>query len=152
MNKFFITAVLSVFVSNAFAEDVYLLAHDYSVKSSIGNELEKLVGPVNTETAEPALVSQSNFDLFVIESGDYVESNGYLTKNTLQGAEAILITGQPKNNSEVAKYLLGYSVEAEYLLIKGLKEEQIPELIYFNNDKGLPLNKVAHSIIKSALK
>jgi len=152
MKKFFIATVLSVFVSNAFAENVYLLIHNNSATSSITTELEKLVGSVNTETAEPVLISQNNFDLFVIESNDYVESIDSLTKNTLQGAEAILITGQPKNNAEVAKYLLGYSVEAEYLLIKGLKEEQDPELIYLNNDKELPLNKVAHLIVKKALK
>tara|TARA_B110001452_G_C15108645_1_gene386480 strand:+ start:300 stop:758 length:459 start_codon:yes stop_codon:yes gene_type:complete len=152
MNKYFIATLLSVFFSNAFAKDVYLLTHSDSAKSSIINELDKLVGPINTETAEPALVSQSNFDLFVIESSDYIENLDSLTKNTLQGAEAILISGQPKNNSDVAKYLIGYGVEAEYLLIKGLESGQNPELVYFNNDKKNPLHTVAHSIVKKAIK
>ena len=152
MNKYIIATLLIVCVSNAFADDVYLLIHSDSAKPPIINELDKLVGPVNTDTAEPALVSQSNFDLFVIESSDYVGNINSLTKNTLQGAEAILIAGQPKNNSDVSKYLIGYGVEAEYLLIKGLESGQNPELVYFNNDKNLPLNEVAHSIVKKAIR
>lgn len=152
MKNFYFTLLLSLVVSNAFAADVHLLTSSTSADSAIAQEMEKLQGPINTDTVEPALSSENNFEFLVIESKDYAQDMNSLTKNTLASANALLITGQPEQNALIAQYLLGYSVAADYLLIKGLKTDQGPKLVYFNNEKDLSLDNVARSIVKSALK
>ncbi|WDE08914.1 hypothetical protein SG34_029700 [Thalassomonas viridans] len=148
-----ISLILTVMVNVAQAESVYLTVENSSQSSNaLFKEIMKMSGPKMRDSIAPALYSVNNHDVALLDADMLAQDLAAVESMGLSDKDALIISGAPENNSRLTEHLLGYGVNADYIVIKGMKTPNSIKLIRFDKNDQASVNSVARSLMLSAMK
>jgi hypothetical protein len=149
----FIMAVLATsFCFNSYANNINVMVDNpFQASTELSMHIGELKGPRVQKTGEAALYSVEDYVVTYLDSDTVVKNLLALETSTFANSDALIISGSKHNNSKLLESLLGYSVEADYLVVKGLKTPANIKVIQFDNVKNSSSKVVAQSLIKNAI-